>query len=697
MFRFSIRSIFKVRASRGRPNPKVLLFLAATMMCIAAAPAGAGVASAQAQKKSPTSQPAQPQGDRKLTINQVRAGEWPQVTLNMTLEGPDGKAVPEVLPNQFEVREQGQPQSLLGLELGPAKSIPLALVLVMDVSGSMNASGKLGQAKAAASEFLSSIRPEDTAAVVAFNDQVRTVVPLTNNVEQLKAGVDSLQAGGETAIYDALYTSSQLLNGVPANKRRAIVLLTDGADTSSKYGAAVAADVARQTGALVYTIGLGPDPNDGVLTNIADPTGGKYYKAPTPADLGAIYSAISIALDSQLFLKYKSTTQLERSYQLIRIEVKYTGADGKVVTKQIAYRPRVSAALNRAADAEGPAPSAQPPLQVELPSRLRAAEPEAALPMPQAGMMTQFYSMSAGLLAGFAALAATAGVAYLLAPSATSQRVASYVMGEAPITKGERPPGFFSRVIMPALDGLGRRLARFSPKGYTDHVESLLTLTGPPYRMRLVSFLGIQVALSAVLVGVLVIWSLRTSPDTPAQWLLAAILGAVMGFYFPYFWLKRKVTRRQKAVLRALPGALDFLAINVEAGLGFDAAVAQVVQRWHNTLTDELALLLIDFQIGKARKDAWRELMLRTQVPELNTFVTAMLQNEQVGSSIGLLLRTQADQMRVRRRQAAEEAARTAPVKMLLPMVFFIFPGIFVVILGPAIPQFFNTFTNLGK
>jgi tight adherence protein C len=89
--------------------------------------------------------------------------------------------------------------------------------------------------------------------------------------------------------------------------------------------------------------------------------------------------------------------------------------------------------------------------------------------------------------------------------------------------------------------------------------------------------------------------------------------------------------------------------------------------------------------------------MLRTQVPELNTFVTAMLQNEQVGSSIGTLLRTQADQMRIRRRQAAEEAARTAPVKMLLPMVFFIFPGIFVVILGPAIPQFINTFANLTK
>src|SRR5439155_4991239 len=192
-------------------------------------------------------------------------------------------------------------------------------------------------------------------------------------------------------------------------------------------------------------------------------------------------------------------------------------------------------------------------------------------------------------------------------------------------------------------------------------------------------FLGIQVALRVVLVGVFVAWALGTAPGMPAQWVLAGIFGVFAGGYLPYFWLKRRVTRRQKALLRALPGALDFLAINVEAGLGFDAAISQVVQRWRNTLTDELALLLIDFQIGKARKDSWRDMMERTQVPELNSFVTAMLQNEQVGSSIGLLLRTQADQMRIRRRQAAEEAARTAPVKMLLPMVFFIFPGIFVV------------------
>ena len=215
--------------------------------------------------------------------------------------------------------------------------------------------------------------------------------------------------------------------------------------------------------------------------------------------------------------------------------------------------------------------------------------------------------------------------------------------------------------------------------------------------MTVMAFLGIQGLVSILAVSLILLWVASSKPQSTSQWLLALIAGLFIGLYLPYFLLKRRVSKRQKMLLRCLPGALDFLAINVEAGLGFDAALAQVVKRWRNTLTDEFALLLIDFQIGKARKDGWKELIQRTQVPELTMFITAMLQNEQVGVSISTLLRTQADQMRVRRRQAAEEAARTAPVKMLLPMVFFIFPGVFVIILGPAIPQFLGTFSAIAK
>jgi tight adherence protein C len=246
------------------------------------------------------------------------------------------------------------------------------------------------------------------------------------------------------------------------------------------------------------------------------------------------------------------------------------------------------------------------------------------------------------------------------------------------------------------MEGLGARVLKLTPKGYTDHVKEMLLLMGPPYKLQLGGFLGIQLALAVVFTIPLLWWSLTTSPGNPLMWVLSGALGIVMGIYFPYFWLARKVQNRKKAILRALPGALDFLAINVEAGMGFDAAMSEVVRRWRNPLTDEFAMMLIDFQIGKPRRDAWRDMVNRTQVTDLSAFVTAMLQNEQVGASIGHLLRVQAEHMRIRRRQRAEEAARVAPVKMLIPLVFFIFPGILVVLLGPAIPQLLDVFGNGG-
>ncbi len=634
-------------------------------------------------------------GPRQMHVNQVDPRTWPDITVNLTLTGPDGKAVPDINASQFKIEEQNNPQTVLGLALGPSKDVPLAVVLAIDVSGSMNADNKLTQAKASASAFLSSFRPVDTASLVAFNDSVKVVVPATNNIGALQAAINGLQAGGNTAIYDALYQSAKLLNGEPATKRRAVILLTDGEDTSSKYDPNVAANVARGSGALVYTIGLGPDANDKILTDLATPSGGKYYKAPSADDLGAIYSAISTELNSQVFIRYKSTTQVQRRYELVHLTVTYTAPDGQVIRQTIAYRPPETAVAPTTPEA-GISLAPVAPIEVGLPSGIAGGVQQPATLAPVEPGSLQTMSLTAAFLAGIALMLVFMGMSYLLAPSRTSARVAQYVAGPPIPTEEEEQPGFYSRIVAPALEELGRRLTRISPKGYTEHIEGLLTLTGPPYRLRLSTFLGVQLGIAVLSTLLLLIWALKTSPDAPAQWVLAIVLGLSIGLYFPYFWLKRRVTARRRALLKALPGVLDFLAINVEAGLGFDAALTQVVQRWHNTLTDECALLLIDFQIGKPRKDAWRDLVQRTQLPELTTFVTAMVQNEQVGASIGALLRTQAEQMRVRRRQHAEEAARTAPVKMLLPMVFFIFPGVFVVILGPAVPQFVNTFISFG-
>jgi tight adherence protein C len=638
------------------------------------------------------------QAETTMKVNAVESRAWPDMTVNVNLTGPDGRAVPGVNASQFKVFEQGKEQPLTGLEFGPSKDIPLELVLAIDISGSMNADNKLNEAKAAANSFLSSLRPQDSAALVAFNDKVTLVTKATNDRGALQAGINGLQASGNTAIYDALYGSADILNQAKQDKekRRVIVLLTDGEDTSSKYGSDAAATVAKQTGALVYTIGLGPDANDGVLGSLAAPSGGKYYKAPGADDLANIYSAIATEIASQIYLKYKSSAQVSRSYETVPIEIQYTGADGKTLSYKVTYRPPPKAVPSPTARVEiNPTPIAPIPAAPEPPAG--TVGPQTAPPPSDPNAQTRMYTLSAAVLAGVAVIFGTLALANVFRPSATKRRMALYVVSAPVVSEEDKEPGFRERVVSPFVDNVGRRLARLSPKGYTDHVQELLTLTGPPYKMQVGGFLAIQLATAIAVVALFLLWSLRTSPNSPGQWVIAIMFGIFVGTYFPYFFLKRRVTARKKSLLRALPGALDFLAINVEAGLGFDAALGQVVHRWHNTLTDEFALLLIDFQIGKPRKEAWRDLVQRTQLPELTTFITAMLQNEQVGASIGNLLRTQAEQMRVRRRQQAEEAARKAPVKMLFPLVFFILPGLFVVVLGPAVPQLFGNFLSFGR
>jgi tight adherence protein C len=258
------------------------------------------------------------------------------------------------------------------------------------------------------------------------------------------------------------------------------------------------------------------------------------------------------------------------------------------------------------------------------------------------------------------------------------------------------PPGSFStRVLTPLLNNLGRRLQALTPHSYQEKIQQLLYQAGPPYRQTMGRFMVMQIGLSLGLGLGGAAWGALTAPEAPLKWLMAGGAGLFAGAYLPYFKLAGRVTKRKRLLLRALPAVLDFLVIMIEAGNGFDASLAELTRRWKNTMTDEFALLLIDFQIGKARREAWHELTDRTAVPELNAFVTAILQSEQTGSSIGTLLRTQAVQMRTRRRQNAEEEARMAPVKMLIPMALFIFPCIMIVILGPAVPQILTSLGHL--
>ena len=176
-------------------------------------------------------------------------------------------------------------------------------------------------------------------------------------------------------------------------------------------------------------------------------------------------------------------------------------------------------------------------------------------------------------------------------------------------------PSFQARVLYPMFDQVGRRLNALTPTTYLDQVQKLLYQVGPPYRMTRMGFLGMQVGAGLGLMLLLLLWGVVNAPHAPSTWLLGALLGLFAGLYLPYFFLVRRATQRKRLLLRSLPATLDFLAIMVEAGMGFDAALNELVRRWQNTVTDEFALLLIDFQIGKPRRDAWRDLTVRTQLP----------------------------------------------------------------------------------
>jgi tight adherence protein C len=221
-----------------------------------------------------------------------------------------------------------------------------------------------------------------------------------------------------------------------------------------------------------------------------------------------------------------------------------------------------------------------------------------------------------------------------------------------------------------------------------------LVLAGNPYGWGVEEFLGFR-ALLGMALGV--VGYLLLLPRGPLNALLFAVMFGGIGFLLPVFWLGSRIKVRQKEIFKAMPNALDLLSVSVEAGLGFDQALGEVVQKWHNALTQEFATLLGELQMGRSRREALRGLMDRTGVQELGAFASALIQADELGASISRTLTIQAEQIRMRRRQRAEREAREAAIKMLIPLVFLMLPSLFVVILGPAVPQVLAAFAQVKK
>jgi tight adherence protein C len=243
---------------------------------------------------------------------------------------------------------------------------------------------------------------------------------------------------------------------------------------------------------------------------------------------------------------------------------------------------------------------------------------------------------------------------------------------------------FFNRTIKPLAGRLSGAVARITSSSFTERTEKRLAMAGNPGDMKVSDWLGIKVIASGVLAGVLFILFGVLGGDI-TQGLLMGLLGAGIGYIGPEFWLGRRVKARQKAILIQIPDALDLLTISVRAGLGFDAALGKVVEKMKGPLVDEFRRALAEVRVGKARREALRDIVPRTEVQPLSNFISAIIQAEQLGVSISKVLQVQSEQLRIERRQRAEEQAAQAPIKMLFPLVGCIFPSLFVVILGPAL------------
>ena len=241
---------------------------------------------------------------------------------------------------------------------------------------------------------------------------------------------------------------------------------------------------------------------------------------------------------------------------------------------------------------------------------------------------------------------------------------------------------FQDRILFPLIERLASITERFTPQKQLEESRRLIELAGMDtdptqfFLLRIVStILG---ALFGMFVGFV---GLKAPVFQAVLWTLG---GIAVGNYLPVMSLKSRISKRQQEILKSLPDALDLLVICVEAGLGFDQAMGKVYEKWDTEMALAFGRVLREIQLGKLRRDALKNMSDRMDVPDVNSFTAAIIQAEQLGVSMSSILRVQADQMRVKRRQRAQERAQQAPVKMMIPMVLLIFPSIWIVLLGPA-------------
>jgi len=263
-------------------------------------------------------------------------------------------------------------------------------------------------------------------------------------------------------------------------------------------------------------------------------------------------------------------------------------------------------------------------------------------------------------------------------------RAANY--GRVRTVTGKELPRFRERVFAPFVAQVAKLMLRINPRTTTESVAAKMMAAG----MRKASPTSFIAAKGIFALGGAFFGLILGGAASPAKAPLFALLLGLMGFVLPGVVLNSRVQKRQSSVAAELPDALDLLSVSVEAGLGFDGAVQKLTEHMDGPLIEEFEMALGEMRIGEGRQEALKKMAQRSASPEMASFVRAIVQADQLGISLGRILRIQAGDTRLKRQMLAEEKAMKAPIKMLFPTVAFIFPAMFIVVLGPA-------FLNLSK
>lgn len=259
------------------------------------------------------------------------------------------------------------------------------------------------------------------------------------------------------------------------------------------------------------------------------------------------------------------------------------------------------------------------------------------------------------------------------------------------LEEGELQVPFARRMLFPIVQRLAVLIASRAPQRSFDQTRQKLAEAGNPGHIGVAELLGLRILLALGLGGA-ALFLLGVAGSALGSGLLLGMALGALGYLMPGIWLSRMAKIRKTEITRSLPDAIDLLTISVESGLGFDPALMRVAEKWDNALTREFGRALTEMRLGKSKREALREMSERVNADDLRLFVSSIIQADQLGVVMSQVLRIQSEAMRLRRRQRAEEQAHKAPIKMLIPMAFPIFPALYVIILGPAIPIVLRSF-----